>query len=157
MEVAPLAVAVPLLAAGLLTAGATRINKAVAEVVALGAALAVVAFCTVLLERTTSGAEIYWFGGWETHRGIAVGVSFAVDAFGAGLATLCSVLMVAALVLMWRYRETDPPHFQTLMLLFLSGMVGFCLSGDLFNMFVFFELMSVAAFALAGYKIDEDE
>ena len=128
-----------------------------AEVVALGATLAVVAFCAILLARTASGTEVYWFGGWETHRGIAVGVSFAVDAFGAGLATLCSVLMVAALVLMWRYRETDPPHFQTLMLLFLSGMVGFCLSGDLFNMFVFFELMSVAAFALAGYKIDEDE
>ena len=41
--------------------------------------------------------------------------------------------------------------------LLLAGMVGFCLSGDLFNMFVFFELMSVAAFALAGYKIDENE
>jgi multicomponent Na+:H+ antiporter subunit D len=157
MDVAPLAVAVPLLAAGLLTAVATRVNRAVAEVVALGTTVAVVTFCAILLARTASGTEVYWFGGWETHRGIAVGVSFVVDAFGAGLATLCAVLMVAALVLMWRYRETDPPHFQTLMLLFLSGMVGFCLSGDLFNMFVFFELMSVAAFALAGYKIDEDE
>ena len=157
MDVAPLAVAVPLLAAGLLTAIAPRVNRWFAEVVAVAATLAVVTFCAILLVRTTSGAEVYWFGGWEMHRGIAVGVSFTVDAFGAGLATLCSVLMVAALVLMWRYRETDPPHFQTLMLLFLSGMVGFCLSGDLFNMFVFFELMSVAAFALAGYKIDEDE
>jgi multicomponent Na+:H+ antiporter subunit D len=157
MEAAPLAAAVPLLAAGLLTAVATRMNKVVAEVVALGATLAVVAFCAILLARAASGTEVYWFGGWETHRGIAVGVSFTVDAFGAGLATLCSVLMVAALVMMWRYRETDPPHFQTLMLLFASGMVGFCLSGDLFNMFVFFELMSVAAFALAGYKIDENE
>src|SRR5204863_10054305 len=44
-----------------------------------------------------------------------------------------------------------------LVLVFTAGMVGFCLSGDLFNMFVFFELMSVAAFALAGYKIDEAE
>ena len=157
MAIAPLAVAVPLLAAGLLTAVAVRVNKVVAEVIALGAALATVTFCATLLIRATSGAELYWFGGWETHRGIAIGVAFVVDAFGAGLATLCSVLMVAALVLMWRYRDTDPPHFQTLMLLFLAGMVGFCLSGDLFNMFVFFELMSVAAFALAGYKIDEDE
>ena len=157
MTVAPLTVVVPLVAAGLLTAVAVRLNRAVAEVVALAATLATVTFCVILLARTASGSEVYWFGGWETHRGIAVGVAFVVDAFGAGLATLCSVLMVAALVLMWRYRDTDPPHFQTLMLLFLAGMVGFCLSGDLFNMFVFFELMSVAAFALAGYKIDEDE
>lgn len=157
MAPAPLAVAVPLLAAGLMTAIAVRLNRGVAEVVALGATIATVAFCAILLHHTSSGAVVYWFGGWETHRGIAVGVAFAVDAFGAGLATLCAVLMVAALVLMSRYRDTDPPHFQTLMLLFLAGMVGFCLSGDLFNMFVFFELMSVAAFALAGYKIDEDE
>ena len=157
MAVAPLAVAVPLLAAGLLTAVAVRLNRAVSEVIALAATLATVTFCVILLARTASGTEVYWFGGWETHRGIAVGVAFVVDAFGAGLAALCSVLMVAALVLMWRYRDTEPPHFQTLMLLFLTGMVGFCLSGDLFNMFVFFELMSIAAFALAGYKIDEDE
>src|SRR5436190_12194733 len=157
MTVAPLAIAVPLLAAGLMTAVSGRVNRAVAEVIALAAAVATVTFCAILLVQTASGAEVYWFGGWETHRGIAVGVAFVVDAFGAGLATLCAVLMIAALVLMWRYRDTEPPHFQTLMLLFLAGMVGFCLSGDLFNMFVFFELMSVAAFALAGYKIDEDE
>jgi len=157
MESAPLAVAVPLLAAAGLTAVSTRVNRPIAEVVALAATLAVVTLCAILLARTASGLEIYWFGGWEPRHGIAVGVSFAIDAIGAGLATLVSALMVAALVLMWRYRDTDAPHFQTLMLLFLAGMVGFCLSGDLFNMFVFFELMSVAAFALAGFKIDEEE
>jgi multicomponent Na+:H+ antiporter subunit D len=157
MDVAPYAVVVPLIAAGLLTGLATRLNRAVAEVVALGAAVAVVALCAVLLARVASGTGVYWFGGWDPRGGLAIGVSFTVDEFGAGLATLCAVLMVAALVLMSRYRDTDAPHFQTLMLLFLAGMVGFCLSGDLFNMFVFFELMSVAAFALAGYKIDEDE
>src|SRR5215212_5084141 len=157
MDLAPYAVVVPLIAAGLLTGIATRANRAFAEVVALGAAIAVATFCVILLVRVAAGTDVYWFGGWEPRAGLAIGVSFAVDAFGAGLATLCSVLMVAALVLMWRYRDTDPPHFQTLMLLFIAGMVGFCLSGDLFNVFVFFELMSVAAFALAGYKIDEDE
>jgi multicomponent Na+:H+ antiporter subunit D len=157
MEVAPLAIVVPLLAAALLTALSTRAGRPLAELVALGATGAVVTFCAILLARTASGPEVYWFGGWQPRNGIAVGVSFTVDVFGAGLATLVAVLMVAALVLMWRYRDTAPPHFQTLMLLFLAGMVGFCLSGDLFNMFVFFELMSIAAFALAGYKIDEDE
>ncbi|OLE38733.1 MAG: hypothetical protein AUG48_01020 [Actinobacteria bacterium 13_1_20CM_3_68_9] len=157
MAVAPLTVAVPLLAAGALTAIATRISRRGAEVVALAATVAVTGLCAILLARTASGLEVYWFGGWHPHDGIAIGVSFAIDAIGAGLATLVSVLMVAALVLMWRYRDTDAPHFQVLMLLFLTGMVGFCLSGDLFNMFVFFELMSVAAFALAGFKIEEEE
>jgi multicomponent Na+:H+ antiporter subunit D len=148
---------VPLLAAGALTAIATRMNRKSAELVALAAALTVLTLCGILLARTASGLEVYWFGGWNQQDGIAIGVSFGIDAIGAGLATLVSVLMVAALVLMWRYRDTDAPHFQVLMLLFLAGMVGFCLSGDLFNMFVFFELMSVAAFALAGFKVEEEE
>jgi hypothetical protein len=38
---------------------------------------------------------------------------------------------------------------------FLAAMVGFCLTGDLFNMFVFFELMGAAAYTLAGSKIEE--
>src|SRR5205807_1837295 len=40
--------------------------------------------------------------------------------------------------------------------LFAAGMAGFALSGDLFNMFVFFELMSVAAYALTAYKVEEE-
>ena len=40
------------------------------------------------------------------------------------------------------------------MLVFLAAMAGFCLSGDLFNLFVFFELMGAAAYALTGYKVE---
>ncbi|MFA1540127.1 proton-conducting transporter transmembrane domain-containing protein [Actinomadura monticuli] len=43
------------------------------------------------------------------------------------------------------------------MLAFLAGMVGFVLSGDLFNIFVFLELMSVAAYALSGYHVTRPE
>jgi multicomponent Na+:H+ antiporter subunit D len=157
MEIIPLAVAVPLLAAAGLTAAGTRVGRAASEVTALAASAATAVFCAILVARATSGLQLYWFGGWEPSHRLPIGVSFAIDAFSAGLATLVAVLMVIALVVMWRYRDTDPPHFQVLMLLFLAGMVGFCFSGDLFNMFVFFELMSVAAFALAGYKIEEEE
>ena len=34
-------------------------------------------------------------------------------------------------------------------------MVGFCLTGDLFNLFVFFELMSVSAYVLVGYEVGQ--
>ena len=41
------------------------------------------------------------------------------------------------------------------MLIFLAGMTGFCLTGDIFDMFVWFELMGVAAYALTAYRPEE--
>ena len=41
------------------------------------------------------------------------------------------------------------------MLLFMAAMVGFCLTGDLFNLLVFFELMGAVAYALTAYRIEE--
>ena len=108
--------------------------------------------CAALLVRCLDGPVVYWFGGWTPRDGIALGVAFAVDPVGAALATLAGVLATAALTFSWRIFEAVRTLHHGLMLVFLAGIVGFCLSGDLFNMFVFYELFSVAAYALAGYR-----
>ena len=77
-----------------------------------------------------------------------------IDPLGGGLATLSAVLVTASLVFSWRYFDQIVVLYPTLMLTFLGAMCGFCLTGDLFNLFVFFELMSVAAYALTAYKIE---
>ena len=41
------------------------------------------------------------------------------------------------------------------MLMFLAGMIGFCLTGDIFDLFVWFELMGVSAYALTAYRPEE--
>src|SRR5207248_1173293 len=78
-----------------------------------------------------------------------------VDPFGAGLAALAGALMTAALVFSYHYFEDVGYLFYTLMLVFLGALVGFAITGDLFNLFVFFELMSVSAYALTGYKVEQ--
>jgi len=108
--------------------------------------------CLALLVSCRDGTLVYWFGGWTPRGGIALGVAFAVDPVGAALATLAGVLATAALTFSWRIFEAVRTLHHGLMLVFLAGIVGFCLSGDLFNMFVFYELFSVAAYALAGYQ-----
>src|SRR5436190_20035327 len=97
MELAPLSVAVPLLAAAGLTAAGTRVGRTGSELVAIAAAVASSTFSAILLARTASGLSVYWFGGWQPRHGTAIGVSFAIDTYGAGLATLVGVLMVLAL------------------------------------------------------------
>ena len=157
MSVLPaLPVAVPLLVAAALAATVTLFSwRRVADVLALATAVAVTGLCVLLLVRSTDGTSVYWFGGWEPRDGIALGISFTIDPISAGLATFAGLLMSAALIVSWRHFGSVGQVFHALMLVFLAAMVGFALSGDLFNMFVFFELMSISAIALTGYEVDE--
>ena len=118
----------------------------------MATAAVVTVCCLALLVSCRDGTVVYWFGGWTPRGGIALGIAFAVDPVGAAMATLAGVLATAALTFSWRIFEAVRTLHHGLMLVFLAGIVGFCLSGDLFNMFVFYELFSVAAYALAGYQ-----
>jgi multicomponent Na+:H+ antiporter subunit D len=151
----PLTVAVPLIAAGVLAGSASIASRRFADLLSLATAVAVTTLCAILLVHSSRHELVYWFGGWEPRHGVALGVGFTVDALGAGLATFAGVVMCAALLFSWRHLETVSHVYHALMLVFLAGMVGFALTGDLFNLFVFFELFSVAAYALVGYKIDQ--
>jgi multicomponent Na+:H+ antiporter subunit D len=153
----PLAVAIPVLSAALLTAGGTHVNRTTANLFAAAAAVAVTVICLVILLHPGTAPIVTWFGGWEPRNGVPIGIDFAVDDLSAGLAAFIAVLTVLALVMLAHYRETDPPHLQALILVFCAGMIGFVFSGDLFDMFVFFELMSVSAFALTGFRSRHEE
>jgi multicomponent Na+:H+ antiporter subunit D len=98
---------------------------------------------------------VYWFSGWRPRNGLAIGISFVVDPFGATLVVLACLIAAASFVFAVAYFDDVEAKFHALMLLFVAAMCGFSLSGDLFNLFVFFELMSAAAIALCGYKIEE--
>ena len=65
------------------------------------------------------------------------------------------MLVTAAMTFSWRYFERVATYFHALMLTFLAGIVGFCLTGDMFDMFVWFELMGVSAYALTAYRPEE--
>lgn len=154
---APLAVAIPLLAACLLLVVGGRLPRLVADLASTGAAAGCLANAVVLVATTTERREVYWLGGWSPRGGHGVGVAFVVDQASAALTALIALLTVCALLFGWRYFDTVEPHYPVLVLLFLTGMTGFALAGDLFTMFVFFELMGAVAYALAGYEIEEPD
>ena len=148
-----LPVAIPLLVAAALAATASFPWRRMADIVSLVTAVAVTLLCALLLVHSASETLVYWYGGWQPRDGIALGISFVIDPIGAGLATFAGLLMSAALVFCWRYFESVSQIFHALMLVFLAAVIGFSLSGDLFNMFVFLELMTISAIALIAHDI----
>jgi multicomponent Na+:H+ antiporter subunit D len=155
MDITPLPVVVPMLAAAGLVAVRHWISRTVADVTAVGVSVAVVAMCTLILSRALGHPFTYWMAGWRPAHLVSIGISFSIDPVGAGAATLAALLVTAALVYSWRYFEAADGLFHALMMLFLAALVGFSLTGDLFNLIVFFELMGAVAYALTAYRIEE--
>lgn len=150
-----LPVAVPLAGAALLASARSWWSRAVAD--SLGIAFAALALIIdlLLLHRALHGPFAYWFGNWYPRGSMVLGIGFAVEPAGAVLAVLAALLTLLALIFSWKHVDAGGNHFQPLMLIFLTAMSGFVLTADIFNLFVFFELMSTAAFALCGLKTAE--
>ncbi|MGK5545923.1 complex I subunit 5 family protein [Streptomyces sp. URMC 127] len=152
----PLIVVVPLLGAAVLVAAGRHVPRPVAEAVAGAASAASAGLAVVALTRPPA---VSWLGAWEPRDGHSVGIVLVGDRIGLGLAALTSLLVTAVLAYSWRYFDEPPKGhggaFPALVLLFQGGMCGFALTGDLFDAFVFFELMGVVGYALTGYRVEE--
>jgi multicomponent Na+:H+ antiporter subunit D len=151
----PLPIALPLLGAALISATRKWLSRAGADTIGVLFAALSLGITSTLLVHSAHFTDVYWFGNWYPRGSMVLGITFVVDPIGAGLATLAALLTLLALIFAWRFLDSGANHFQPLMLLFLAAMCGFSLTGDLFNLFVFFELMSTAAFALCGLKTAE--
>ena len=150
----PLPVAVPMLFAALLLMFGHILPRHAADAVATLVAAAATGACALLAARAGHGPIVGWFGGWVPRDGLTLGIAFAADRASATMATLACLLFTASFIFAWSFFEKTNAHFHVLMLLFLAAMVGFALTHDLFNLFVWFEIMSVSAFALTGFKLE---
>ncbi|HLG69739.1 MAG TPA: complex I subunit 5 family protein [Chloroflexota bacterium] len=151
----PLPFAVPLLVAALLIGLQSHLPHWLNDLIAVATAATVCGICCVLLFMSTKRPLVYWFGGWVPHQDVAIGVSFAVAPLGAGLASMVALMVAAALVFSIKYFDAVGSMYHGLMLIFLAAMSAFCLTADLFNLLVWFELMSATAYALTAYRIEE--
>lgn len=153
----PLPVVLPLLVAAalaMLNAPLRRFRRLL-DTIAIATSAAVAVMLGLLTAWTATGDAVYWFAGFQPHKGVVIGIDFSVGPLPAGLACLAAVLVTAAMTFSWRYFEQVSSYFHTLMLVFLAGMAGFCLTGDIFDLFVWFEVMGVAAYALTAYRPEE--
>jgi multicomponent Na+:H+ antiporter subunit D len=150
--VIPVSVAVPLAGAALMAGFSRLLPRWARDLTAIAVALATTTLTLILVASSAGRPMIYWFSGWRPSAGMVIGVDYAVGPLGAGMASLAGVLASAALVYCWRYFDSARGRHHALVLIFLAASVDFCLTGDLFNLFVAFELVAVTAFALTGYN-----
>ncbi len=120
--------------------GAQRATASVSVVLMLASALLLLGIVQ------QHGIQVIRFGGWAP----PFGVVFAVDALGAAMAAVTGLIGVATLVFGVadvRHRDERAGYYPLLLGL-LAGVNGAFLTGDLFNLYVWFELMLIAAMAL---------
>ena len=155
-QLAPLPVVVPLTVAALLAAFGNHLPRRLTDTLALLTTAAVAAACGLLARAAAHGTVVYWFGDWHPDaHAFPVGICFVIDPMGAGLAALVATLATASFAFGWAYFDEVKSLYHALMLAFVAAMCGLCLTGDLFNLFVWFELMTAVAVALCGYKSEE--
>jgi multicomponent Na+:H+ antiporter subunit D len=126
--------------------------------ICLAALLAILVCDWVLLQRVLAGGPLAMtMGHWLP----PFGITFAADAFGAGFALVATLISLSV----WLSMQFDTPESAVrdgvypLMLLLLAGVSGAVLTGDLFNLYVWFEVMLIASFglmSLAGNPLQLD-
>ncbi|MHC4417137.1 MAG: complex I subunit 5 family protein, partial [Planctomycetota bacterium] len=146
----PAFVAIPLVTAFLLPMFGKKL-KAVATVLANLAVLSLL----VLAIASIGQSGVYEIGKWS----IPLGINLVLDGLSSLLLLAISVVSMAAIVFSIRYMEqyTAKAKYLSLFMLMVAGMNGVVLSGDIFNLFVFLEIASIASYALVGFGCEHEE
>lgn len=111
--------------------------------------IASIVFISTLSSRILSGDKVtYHLGGWQGPLGISLvidGLSFFFSSIVLGLGLLVIIYSIPER----RYSRT----YYFLLLISLSSMIGIIYTADIFNMYVFYELLSLVVYLLIAYNM----
>ncbi len=103
----------------------------------------------ILAQVMREGTVRYYLGGWAP----PLGIELAIDSFNGFILATILLLSVATVI----YARKSVEHeigpektiaFYVLFQLLVTGLVGMTITGDIFNLYVFLEISSIAAYAL---------
>ncbi|MBN1794457.1 MAG: monovalent cation/H+ antiporter subunit D family protein [Candidatus Omnitrophica bacterium] len=150
MSIIPLFVAIPLASAFLIPMFSKRI-RVFSDIFAN-----VTTFILCVMSLGVIGRNaVYTVGLWKP----PVGIAMALDGWSVLLLVTVNSISFCATVFSIKYMEqyTSKLRYYSLFLLMVAGMNGVVLSGDLFNLYVFLEIASIASYALVGFGCQHDE
>lgn len=123
----------------------TRFARTQMIVSLLGSFLLLAASITLLSEVHDGTVLATQFGAWQA----PFGITFVADLLSAAMVLITGVMAVAVLVYYSAdSRERKSSFFHPLYHGLLLGVVGSFLTGDIFNLYVWFEIMLISSFGL---------
>ncbi len=130
----------------------TALQRAVAVTVTLGVTVASVA---LLVHVDTVGPVTTSMGGWPD----AISITFVADRLAALMLVVGNVMMFAVLVyaIGQGARDERSPWYAPAYLALVAGVSGAFLAGDLFNLFVCFEILLMASYVLLTLEGNDDQ
>jgi multicomponent Na+:H+ antiporter subunit D len=141
--VAPIAVPFVTAVAAFALRGAPRLERAVS----VGGAAALFAVSIALLAKVMAGGILAaQMGDWPA----PFGITLVADRLSAAMVAITGItgLAVAVYALAEMDREREARGFHPLYHCLLAGVCGAFLTGDLFNLYVWFEVMLISSFGL---------
>ncbi len=91
--------------------------------------------------------------------GFPIRIILQADAIAVFMALISVFIALLVGVYSWRFMEKEKSRdkYYTLLLMLTAGMLGLIFSGDLFTMFIFLELLSIASCGLIAFYIHKGE
>src|SRR3989338_3982758 len=157
-QIIPLFVIIPLFTAFFTSLIGRFVRRSLADILSTLACLIllILSFCSfAALRHSGSGILVYKIGGWVPPFGICL----VLDGLAAFMLVTVNIVafFVAVYSISYMEKYTDKPKFYTLLFLMLTGMNGLIVTGDLFNLFVFLEIASIASYALVAFGTEAEE
>lgn len=106
---------------------------------------------SLILDAGTGAIQTYALSDWVAPFGIIL----VLDRLSGMLVLLTAVVALAALFYAMQGWDTRGKYFHALFQFQLMGINGAFLTGDLFNLFVFFEVLLIASYCLLMYGFGE--
>lgn len=128
---------------------ANRGTEAV-RIASLASVLAVGLVATLLVMGAVDGTtSVYRLGNWPAPFGIV----FVVDRLSAAMVAVTTAVALPALLFASGGTDTLGRHFHPLFQMQIAGLNGAFLTGDLFNLFVCFEVLLIASYGLLAHGL----
>lgn len=121
-----------------------KLLKAALALAAAGCLIVIAAILVYQAADLAPRADVYHLGGWAPPFGIVL----ALDRLSAVFLLMAALICFCALLYATAHWGRQGAHFYSFSQFFLAGVNGAFLTGDIFNLFVFFEVMLTASYAL---------